>query len=244
MGVSEKFWATLGKVGLVAALIFGAIQVYPIVFPRGPKLEVLVFQSRFRYPAGLLQDFRQIRDLQSFEALQSWPTRIRPHLPNYDNYFTFQIANRGSKVAEGVAIELPYQGIYEVDQPQKPATGIDFERVIEVGEVRPNSSITVYVWTTWTLGFLENIRVKHHEGEASLRFEIPTTDFLNAGKGLGMSLTMRRLLGCLALLIFIGVLASIAAEKRQEIMRRLKRLEEQGQQLPIESRENDNYEVT
>ena len=92
------------------------------------------------------------------------------YLQNVRTYIAFTIINNGSYVAEDTRLNLTYDGIYSTDFGDTTST---FDRVINLGELRPKEPHYVWIWTNANeIGRVKEALINYKNGSVDVDFGI------------------------------------------------------------------------
>jgi len=136
--LSKLNWGTIiGVLGLLATIIFGLPIYWNIT---KPDLIAQGNTSAWFIPGPVSG---QVSIKTQYMGVTEPATDIG-YLQNVRTYIAFSINNDGSEIAEDVRLNLSYDGIYSIDFGETTST---FNRVINLGELRPKESKYISVWT-------------------------------------------------------------------------------------------------
>jgi hypothetical protein len=190
---SNKTWATIGKIGVVIAIIVGLITIYKNVFADGPSLFAQgashsihysprtfdsISVSDFDVSLALPYDLAN-RDNVSKEISNAINQRLISQVRSIkatqsDGYMVeINITNDGNRDAQNVRIEIPTSGVYEVGRAGEPVKVEDFSDVVPVGNIGPSNTVSVIVWTKYFSDYLgDKVKITHSLGTAGVEFAI------------------------------------------------------------------------
>jgi hypothetical protein len=190
---SNKTWATIGKIGVVIAIIVGLITIYKNVFADGPSLFAQgashsIYYSPKTFDAISVSDLDVSlalpydlvnRENVSKEITNAISQRLNSQVrlikaTESDGYMVeINVTNNGNREAQNVRIELPTKGIYEIARVGEPVKVDEFANVVPVGNLGPSNTASVIVWTRYFNEYLENqVRITHSLGTAGVEFAI------------------------------------------------------------------------
>jgi hypothetical protein len=169
---SRRSWAQVKKIGIIVAIVAGAITsligVIEIISTLWPakeyNIEAAGYCSQIALPDALLDNV---------------PTPARDKLDSIESIWWITVANEGTKEAQDLSIELPFDGYYQLEQVGTTAVFTDFQKIIDIGSLRPSNKIHVTIWagpayfpmSTWcTTEIYGETRITHPNGVVDIQY--------------------------------------------------------------------------
>jgi hypothetical protein len=192
-------WAVIGKIAVVVGILVGAIQIArywstdgPVITAKGALYPVHYSERVFRryeIEAGDvrssipydLKDRDKIadeiaKDLSRMNSKREIVQRL--DLPE-NNIVLLNITNEGNREAQDLTIEFDTSGSFELARVGEAIKRGDFDHVIQIGNLRPNNTTSLYVWPKYFTEFSEDdVKVVHTLGSTKVDFAMPINGWL------------------------------------------------------------------
>ncbi len=169
---SNVFWAWAGKISLLLTAIWVLIQIYNhFISPGDYKLVADGDYAPFEYPyPDLLQKEIEKTKHPPFEKIR------------YTFWFT--IRNEGKKEITNLKFDLPFDGIYTIENNDSKPSYLIFKRSISLGSLHPANEINIIVWTYYRPISVssystnnKNFIISHPNGYVNVSFPIKVREY-------------------------------------------------------------------
>lgn len=128
---STGFWAWVGKIGAIVALVWGLIRIGTALLPaREYDVQATGYCSSITLPDPLLAGV---------------PSSVRDDLDSLESVWWITVRNEGIKEVQDLSIELPFDGLYETERVGATSVCTSFQRIINIGSLRPSHKVNVTV---------------------------------------------------------------------------------------------------
>ncbi len=192
--IFKKIGAVIGVLATLVLLIQGVIFVYKEFYPNGPRVIASCDYYLYELPPYVVDFMKYIKkdepDKISIVAqdVSIASTTLMNLLESgfyYDSYryndklfWKILVKNAGNMQAEEVIIDTPFSGIAVVESSTERKV-FYFNKLIELGEIRPGKKIDVRVWSFGDylsypyLGYTnDDIFVNYKDGKGEVKFGI------------------------------------------------------------------------
>ncbi len=192
---SKGAWAIVGKIAAVIAIIIGLITIYKNFFTDGPVLRAQGASYPVLYSPNVLERPKTSPESVSLylpyglkdadEIAKRISDRIDEDLAykdlsnsrhSYDDRVVeINISNTGNREAQDLAIEFDTSGYYELRRVGESPKREAFAQVIKLGNVRPNTAISLIVWPHFFSKYNEGdtVKITHTLGAIGVEFATP-----------------------------------------------------------------------
>lgn len=194
------FWSGFGKFSAVVLVIGGLITIYTQVFPDGSNIEVeCISTGYYKLQPNLNDDTEKflvslskdsiiayikkhneldknsqniLDDVIGYIAMRKELLEWRTiwSLRDYSGYSVFKIKNSGNKPAEDVVLNINTHGIALVEGVDPDADTVRFNKLIKIGELRPEQTVTLYIWSSYHFSRYDGISISDKSGKGSVLF--------------------------------------------------------------------------
>ena len=194
------FWSGFGKFSAVVIVVGVLVTIYTQLFPSGSIIEVeclstgyyklhpdlendtnnfLVSLSKDSILAYLKKQNELSKNQQSIlddvmgyikmrRELLEWRTIWSSK--DYSVYSVFKVKNSGNKPAEDVVLNVNTNGIALVEGVETNTEPVRFNKLIKIGEMRPDQTATLYIWSNYLLSRYDDISISDKSGKGSVHF--------------------------------------------------------------------------
>lgn len=182
----------------ILGAILTIISIYSFFYPKEEKIDAVGVRSEFRLPEKVEKDLfdykfispyeisKIIRDTkpeekyadysQAADKILEYVNKIyEPSKKSLDvikpleSFTEIKVENNGAKQADNVTIEFSGTGYYQIGTSDSDAL-TPYKESISVGTMRPSTSATIYVWSSYSASSLYDVKVTHANGATKVNF--------------------------------------------------------------------------
>jgi hypothetical protein len=181
---STGFWTTLSKAQKLVAFILGLVTLAGLLISITTALSSYKIDARGTCaPVYLPYDF-----------YEGAPDPIEDRLRSIDSVWWIAVENRGKKQVRDLVLELPFDGLYVVEQIGATTVFTEFQKTIPLGSLRPSNELKVTLWAnhpsvaiwatppnlpSWCKGEIYNeTQITHLDGRVDIKYTERVTGFL------------------------------------------------------------------
>ena len=205
----NKFWVFWGKLSAIAFTLAALVTLYFQVFPSKSSLTVVGASfGQYALPVDVVERLKKIDNKISSDSLENYLSEFEitnktklanktdllyffskklrndisyySIIPNeYRGFLFFRITNDGSKPSEDIYFSLPLNGIALLTEENDKQTVVKFKKEIKIKELRPRQSISIAMWTEYSLARYdeEEIKISDKEGMGSISMSYEVDGF-------------------------------------------------------------------
>jgi hypothetical protein len=170
--MSTRVWVWIKRIGYVVAIAGGVIAAWTTLRPLDEyRLRASGHCSRVTLPESLIEDT---------------PGPSRNTLKLMESIWWITVRNTGRKEVQDLSIELPFDGLYQVEKMGATSVVTNFQRIVDVGSLRSANEVTVIVWagpaffprSTWCArDVYGQTRVTHPDGVVRIQYTETVSGF-------------------------------------------------------------------
>lgn len=169
------FWAILGKLGLIATLLWVVVQLITHFWARDTVLRASGEYASFEVPQKYLDDLRELERMlgPDEQRRRGFPVTLQETLTSARAICRIALLNAGSKQVDDLILEVPFSGVAVVSRIGEPSVYLEFDRKFKVGTLRPSNEVQCVLWSYHSLIDSydeEKIKFTHSAGVVPVTF--------------------------------------------------------------------------